>query len=290
MFTQAAKSFQKIQTKICSQLSETTQQEFIEDKWSYDRGTGGGITKILTGDIIEKGGVNFSNIEGRLNSGIAEKLNISLKNGGEFKACGLSLVLHPFNPFVPTVHLNIRCFDFQNSCWFGGGIDLTPYYPIDEDIIYFHSSLKKICDAFDLNYYSQFKEACDKYFYLPHRKETRGVGGIFFDKLTKENSFDFTESVGSSFAEIYLPILKKRFQHSFKNKNRVFQAYRRSRYVEFNLLYDRGTSFGLVSGGRVDSIFMSLPPEVKWFYRLPDNLISDESELQSYLKAQNWLK
>ena len=208
-----------------------------------------------------------------------------------FKACGVSLVIHPYNPFVPTVHLNVRYFECQNTWWFGGGMDLTPYYPIDEDILLFHKVLKKTCDDFDKDYYLNFKRACDEYFYLPHRKETRGVGGIFFDHLKTDvqQNLKFSLNVALAFQQAYMPILQKRYNTPFRLFNRQFQAYRRGRYVEFNLLYDRGTSFGLESGGRVESILMSLPPKAEWIYNFKPEAQSEESQIAEYLKPRDWL-
>lgn len=289
MFSNVETAFQQIQNKICSQLATVTEQNFKEDSWNYDKGSGGGITRIFSGAILEKAGVNFSSITGTITKKIATKLGISQTKNNQFKASGVSLVLHPYNPFIPTVHLNIRYFELDEQNWFGGGMDLTPYYPIDEDIISFHTELKKICDTFDKDYYHKFKIACDNYFYLPHRQETRGVGGIFFDHLQQSFSFDFVKLLGNSFENSYLTILKKRLHYPFRTLNREFQAHRRSRYVEFNLLYDQGTSFGLETGGRVESIFISMPPEARWIYNFKAPANSEEARIKNYLKPRNWL-
>ncbi len=295
-FSEISNSFQEVQHKICNWLQESTNGKYKENLWDYKKGEGGGCTRIFCDNVIEKGGVNFSSLSGRLNLKLANKLKISSKPKSDkekipFKACGVSLVIHPYNPFVPTTHLNIRYFECQNTWWFGGGMDLTPYYPIDEDILFFHKSLKKNCDSFDKDYYPKFKKACDEYFYLPHRKETRGVGGIFFDYLkdNKESSWKFSLAVALNFQQTYIPILEKRYKTPFRIFNRQFQAYRRGRYVEFNLLYDRGTSFGLESGGRVESILMSLPPKAEWIYNFKPEKQSEEADLQNYLKPRDWL-
>ena len=295
-FNKISSSFQEVQHKICDWLQKTTNEEYKENLWDYENGGGGGCTRIFSGNVIEKGGVNFSSLSGELSPKLAAKLKFSSnleteKKSFPFKACGVSLVIHPYNPFVPTVHLNIRYFECQNTWWFGGGMDLTPYYPIDEDILLFHKSLKNTCDSFDTNYYPKFKKACDDYFYLPHRKETRGVGGVFFDYLKgdAEHSYKFSLAIALSFQQAYIPILQKRHKTPFRMFNRSFQACRRGRYVEFNLLYDRGTAFGLESGGRVESILMSLPPKVEWIYDFQPEAQSEEADLQSYLKPRDWL-
>ena len=295
-FNKISTSFQEVQNNICGWLEESTKEKYKEDLWDYERGNGGGRTRIFCGNIIEKGGVSFSSLSGRLNPKLADKLKISSnpesdKEKISFKACGVSLVIHPYNPFVPTVHLNVRYFECQNTWWFGGGMDLTPYYPIDEDILLFHKVLKKTCDDFDKDYYLNFKRACDEYFYLPHRKETRGVGGIFFDHLKTDvqQNLKFSLNVALAFQQAYMPILQKRYNTPFRLFNRQFQAYRRGRYVEFNLLYDRGTSFGLESGGRVESILMSLPPKAEWIYNFKPEAQSEESQIAEYLKPRDWL-
>ena len=295
-FNGISSSFQEVQNKICNWLEKTTNEKYKENLWDYEKGEGGGCTRIFCGNVIEKGGVNFSSLSGKLSHKLATKLKISPKlkpekNTVPFKACGISLVIHPYNPFAPTVHLNIRYFECKNNWWFGGGMDLTPYYPIDEDILLFHKSLRKTCNTFDPSYYPKFKKICDEYFYLPHRKETRGVGGIFFDYLKGdlEHSFQFSLAVALSFQQTYIPILQKRHKTPFRIFNRHFQAYRRGRYVEFNLLYDKGTAFGFESGGRVESILMSLPPKVEWIYNFQPEQQSEEAELQNYLKPRDWL-
>ena len=218
--------------------------------------------------------------------------------GKRFQAMGVSLVLHPHNPYVPTTHANFRFFttegdDADAIWWFGGGFDLTPYYPFLDDVIHWHRSAKAACDSFGEDYYPSFKQWCDKYFYLPHRNETRGVGGLFFDDLNKpdfDSSFALTRAIGDQFLPAYLPIVKARYEHKFGERQREFQLYRRGRYVEFNLIHDRGTLFGLQSGGRTESILMSLPPRVRWAYNWQPIPESPEADLyDNYLAPREWL-
>ena len=253
--------FREIQGSICSALSAETGQEFREDIWDYESGEGGGITRIFTGDVIEKGGVNYSALNGKLSDKIASKL----KGGDakEFYAAGVSLVMHPQNPFIPTVHMNIRYLERGGNQWFGGGIDLTPYYPYKADIITFHKQLKAVCDKHDPAYYPEFKKKCDEYFFIKHRNEARGVGGIFFDYLSNdlEKTFQFVQDVGNAFNSLYIPFLSSYKKKTYSEEQKEFQQIRRGRYVEFNLVYDRGTLFGLETQGRIESILMSLPPQ-----------------------------
>ena len=239
--------------------------------------------------MIEKAGVNFSDLSGQLSQKIAEKL----KKGGslDFFATGVSLVIHPKNPFIPTVHMNIRYIERGKKCWFGGGIDLTPYYVDKTDIIQFHRKLKSICDRYNNSWYLNFKNKCDEYFFIKHRNEHRGVGGIFFDYLSDdfEKSFAFTMDIGKSFSKIYIPILNKHKNDPWNEYHRKFQLYRRSRYVEFNLVYDRGTLFGLETKGRIESILMSLPPLASWTYNWSPNPGSPESDLYDVLRPKNWV-
>ncbi len=280
-------SFRDIQNHICAGLTEVSGQACHEDNWKYTDGDGGGRTRIFSGDTIEKGGVNFSALNGTL----SEKMASKLKGGGrDFFATGVSLVIHPQNPFVPTVHMNIRYIERGGKGWFGGGIDLTPYYPNTTNIIDFHKSLKNICDNHAIADYSKFKEECDNYFYIKHRNEARGVGGIFFDYLSKnsEQTFDFVKDVGLGFNHTYLPILTENKDKQFTEKQREFQLYRRGRYVEFNLVYDRGTLFGLETQGRIESILMSLPPLASWTYNWSPEPNSPEAELYDVIKPQDW--
>ncbi len=281
-------AFQQLQDDICAALVKESEQDFKEDNWEYDRGEGGGRTRIFQGDMIEKGGVNFSALSGKLSEKIARKL----KGDGslDFFASGVSLVIHPRNPFVPTVHMNVRYVERGEKTWFGGGIDLTPYYPDQDDIIHFHRSLKAVCDTHGPGLYPEYKEACDQYFFIKHRNEARGVGGIFFDYLMADpqKDFRFTLDVGQAFNPIYLPVLEKHKDETWAEKQRQFQLYRRGRYVEFNLVYDRGTLFGLETNGRIESILMSLPPLTAWTYDWHPEPGSREAELYDVLKPRDW--
>lgn len=270
---------------------------FEEDLWDREKG-GGGRTRVLEkGAVFEQGGVNFSHVFG-------EELPLSATGhrpelaGATFNAVGLSLVIHPRNPFVPTTHMNVRFFIAKKEgqkavWWFGGGYDLTPYYGFMEDCIHFHKTAKAACDATDLSLYPRFKRWADEYFFLKHRQEPRGIGGLFFDDFNEfdfDTSFDFLKRVGDSFLDAYLPIVNHRKELDYTDREREFQLYRRGRYVEFNLLYDRGTLFGLQSGGRTESILMSLPPVVNWRYNWHPQPDTKEAELyEIYLKPQDWM-
>ncbi|MCH8012110.1 MAG: oxygen-dependent coproporphyrinogen oxidase [Candidatus Marinimicrobia bacterium] len=282
-------SFKLIQDEICNALVEVTGQSFQEDVWDYHAGSGGGITRVLEGDIIEKGGVNFSSVEG---GELSEKIAGRLEGGNDrqFFATGVSLVLHPKNPFVPTVHMNVRYLEHGKKRWFGGGIDLTPYYPFEEDIIQFHKTLKETCDKHNAQYYPKFKKWCDEYFFIKHRNEPRGVGGIFFDYLTEnlEQVFAFTCEVARTFPKAYVPILEKRNKMHYSREHREFQFLRRGRYVEFNLIYDRGTVFGLETGGRTETVLISLPPLAAWPYNFTPDPGSQEARLFEILTPRNW--
>lgn len=281
-------SFKSLQDEICEFLVAETGQKFREDEWEFERGSGGGITRIFEGEVIEKGGVNFSAIEGEL----SEKLIQKIGNGSEISifATGVSSVLHPVNPFVPTIHLNVRYLERGNRKWFGGGIDLTPYYVDPEDVSHYHQQLKNVCDQFDPEYYPRFKQQCDNYFYLKHRNEHRGVGGIFFDYLDEnlEDNFEFVLSIGRVFKTVFLPFLKRYKDQPYSESQKEFQLYRRGRYVEFNLIYDKGTLFGLETGGRIESILISLPPETKWKYDWSPSDNSMEAKLSDLLKPRDW--
>ena len=239
---------------------------FQTDTWERPGG-GGGVTRVLAeGDIIEKGGVNFSQVWGEMAEDFAKQVP---GEGRHFTAAGISLVLHPRNPFVPTVHANFRFLTKGERQWFGGGADLTPYYPHREDVVHFHKTWKQVCDQHaGVVEYQKVKEWCDQYFFLPHRNEPRGVGGIFFDYLEGdlEKTFAFVRAAGDSFLEAYVPIARRRKDEGYSPEQRAWQEFRRGRYVEFNLIYDRGTLFGLKTGGRTESILMSLPPLVRWHY------------------------
>lgn len=306
-----------LQDNICQGLEKLDgEARFQEDNWQREEG-GGGCTRVIRdGRVFEQGGVNFSEVWGKT-------LPPSILNqrpeakGHEFYATGTSMVLHPRNPYVPTVHLNYRYFEAGPVWWFGGGVDLTPYYPFAEDAVHFHQTIKRACDNHHPEYYRTFKQWCDEYFYLKHRQETRGVGGIFFDyqdgrgKLYRgsdleglaamysdevgnvssnwEQLFAFAQSCGDSFLSAYVPIAERRQDIAYSERERNFQLYRRGRYVEFNLVYDRGTIFGLQTNGRTESILMSLPPLVRWEYSYSPEAGSKEAELyETFLKPQDW--
>ena len=281
-------AFRSIQGEITEILTRTTGQSFHEDKWDYRQGVGGGITRVFEGEVIEKGGINFSNVRGELSDNIASR--IALGSDRRFFATGISLVLHPKNPFVPTVHMNVRYLERGSRKWFGGGVDLTPCYPFEEDIIQFHRSLKMTCDSHDPTYYPKFKKWCDDYYFIKHRNEPRGVGGIFFDYLTEdlEKLFVFSTEVARTFPDVYLPILEKRKEMPYSEEHRQFQFLRRGRYAEFNLVYDRGTLFGLETGGRIESILISLPPLTAWRYDWKPEPKSREARLYDVLKPRDW--
>ncbi len=294
----------QLQTDICQSLAaEDGKENFIIDEWQREKTSkgisdGGGITRVLTdGAIFEQAGVNFSHVIGNFlpKSATAQRPELA---GRSFTAMGVSLVIHPKNPNIPTTHANVRFFIAEKPgsepiWWFGGGFDLTPYYPIEEDVIHWHTTAKLACDKIDPSYYKKYKKWCDDYFYLPHRDETRGVGGLFFDdvnQLSFEHSFSLMQSVGEHFIPAYLPIVQKRKNMPYTQEQRDFQLYRRGRYVEFNLVYDRGTLFGLQTGGRTESILMSLPPLVTWRYNWSPEKDSPEALLyERYLKPQDWL-
>jgi coproporphyrinogen III oxidase len=288
-----------LQADICTQLETVDgKAKFIKDKWEKPDNAGDGLTCVLTnGDAFEQAGVNFSIVRGDNMPASATALRPELA-GRSFTALGVSLVIHPNNPYAPTSHANVRFFVAEKAgekpiWWFGGGFDLTPYYGFDEDSIAWHQGAKNACDPFGAEVYSKYKKWCDDYFYLKHRDEQRGIGGLFFDDLN-EGSFDecfaFMQSVGDSYIKAYRPIVEKRKDTPFTDHERQFQLYRRGRYVEFNLVYDRGTLFGLQTGGRTESILMSLPPLVRWEYQYSPEKGSPEALLyDKYLKPQDWL-
>jgi coproporphyrinogen III oxidase len=291
------KSLQNTITKALEK--EDGKAIFKEDKWVRPAG-GGGITRVIeNGNVFEKGGVNTSEVFGNLPKSMQTYLNVT---DNKFFACGLSLVLHPKNPFVPTVHANWRYFELYNSegavvnSWFGGGLDLTPYYLFEEDARHFHTVCKNVCDVFDTSFYPKFKKQCDTYFYNTHREEARGIGGLFFDylktteKMTMKDWFLFVSEVGNNFLEAYLPIVEKRKNTPFNKAQRAWQEIRRGRYVEFNLIHDKGTSFGLKTNGRIESILMSLPPVTQWRYNHQPEKGSEEEKLLKILKnPQQWV-
>lgn len=290
----------EIQNHITNSLEaeETEDHKFKEDAWHYKHGKGGGKTRVLAnGNIFEKAGVNFSHVVGDKLPAAATQARPDLA-GHHFQALGVSLVIHPRNPFIPTSHANIRFFIAEKAgsparWWFGGGFDLTPYYGFKEDCIHWHEVAKKACDPFGADIYLKHKQWCDNYFFLPHRNEARGVGGLFYDDLNEwrfDKCFSHMQSIGNHFTQAYIPIVHKRKEHDYTDKQKKFQLYRRGRYVEFNLVYDRGTIFGLQSKGRTESILMSLPPQVEWHYNWQPTPGSLEEKLYTeFLPARDWL-
>lgn len=282
--------FEDLQERICAALADVDGQEpFREDRWHY-AGGGGGKTRILQNSaVFEKAGVNFSAIEGSLPSRVAAKMQVETD---PFFATGVSLVIHPVNPMTPIVHMNVRYFEQSSGkSWFGGGMDLTPCYPFIEDIRHFHETLRSACHKHNPSYYPRFKKWCDEYFVIKHRNEMRGIGGIFFDHLSAEgvSDFAFVREVGEAFLPAYLPIVRRRCTTPYGSRERTFQLIRRARYVEFNLVYDRGTAFGLETGGRIESVLMSMPPVVHWPYGWSPEPGSREQELSDYLVPRDWL-
>jgi len=292
-----------LQDNICNSLeAEDDEGQFRQESWEREAG-GGGRTRVLEqGAVFEQAGVNFSHVFGDRLPPSATATRPELA-GRDFQAMGISLVIHPRNPYVPTSHANVRFFIANKAgaqkdeagpvWWFGGGYDLTPYYPEMEDIISWHEAAKDACLPFGEDVYPRYKKWCDEYFYLKHRSETRGVGGLFFDDLNEwgfERSFEFMRTIGDSYLPAYLPIVQRRKNAPYGDRERAFQLYRRGRYVEFNLVYDRGTLFGLQSGGRTESILMSLPPVVHWRYNWQPEAGSAEAELTDYLIPRDWLQ
>ena len=285
-----------LQKSIIKMICTFDEKKFLEDKWKREEG-GGGLTCLLeNGNIFDKVGVNFSDILGDKLPAAATNIRPELL-GRNYRAMGVSVVSHPKNPHVPTVHLNVRLFvAFSNNSkpiwWFGGGFDMTPYYGYEEDAIYWHKTAHDICESYGKNIYSEYKKNCDEYFFIKHRKEPRGIGGIFFDDLNIwefDKCFDFIKAVGNGFISAYSPIIKKRLNTPYDEKQKDFQLYRRGRYVEFNLVYDRGTLFGLQSNGRTESILMSMPPLVKWDYNYKIDKGSEEEKLyRDFLVPKKW--
>ncbi len=296
MREQAEKFFSSLQDEICNALEKLDgRARFRTDDWKREgaqasEDSGGGRTRIIeNGNIFEKAGVNFSSVAGELPEAFAAK--IELGAGRSFCATGISLVIHPLNPHVPTVHANFRYLEKGDASWFGGGSDLTPYYPVIEDVVHFHTTLKRVCDRHSPDYYDRFKKWCDEYFYIKHRGEMRGVGGIFFDYLTGDldRHFAFVKDAGSAFLDAYLPIVLRRSSQQFSERERRFQMIRRGRYAEFNLVYDRGTIFGLETRGRTESILMSLPPTAIWQYDFKPEPGSPEAEATRFFQPQDWI-
>jgi coproporphyrinogen III oxidase len=281
--------FKQLQDAISNTIAELDGTPFREDAWSREGG-GGGRTRVLEGGrVFEKAGVNFSSVHGELPEQFAAK--IPLGTGTSFFATGLSLVFHPQNPMVPAVHANFRYLEKGDAAWFGGGTDLTPCYPYADDAVHFHRTLRNVCDRHDVEFYSRFKKWCDEYFVLKHRGEMRGIGGVFFDYLQgdREKNFAFVSDLGNSFLEAYVPIARRRATEPYAEHERQYQLYRRGRYVEFNLLYDRGTIFGLETRGRTESILMSLPPLVRWIYDFQPEPGSREDNALEFFQPRDWV-
>ena len=298
--TEAVKKFLlSLQDSICSGLAAVDgKADFKTDAWDRDSG-GSGISRVISdGDVFEKGGVNFSHVFGAAMPASATATRPELAGRG-FQAMGVSLVIHPNNPFVPTSHANFRMFIAEKEgeepvWWFGGGYDLTPYYGFEEDCVHWHQTAKNACAGFGEEYYPRFKKQCDEYFHIKHRNEPRGVGGLFFDdfnELEFAPCFEFVQSMANSFLKAYVPIVEKRKDTPFTAQHKEFQEYRRGRYAEFNLVYDRGTLFGLQSGvGRIESILMSLPPVVRWWYDWQPEEGSEEAKLYTdFLRPREWV-
>ena len=287
-----------LQNRICQALENLdAEKSFIEATWKREEGGGGRSRVLEEGAVFEKAGINFSHVHGRQLPASATAHRPELV-GRSFQALGVSLVIHPRNPYIPTSHANVRFFIAEKEgeepvWWFGGGFDLTPYYGFEEDAVHWHKTARQACEPFGEHVYPRFKKWCDEYFFLKHRDEPRGIGGLFFDDFNElgfEDSFAFMRSIGDHYVPAYVPIVEKRKTHSYGERERDFQMYRRGRYVEFNLVYDRGTLFGLQTGGRTESILMSLPPIVKWRYDWRPQAGTAESELyEVYLKPRDWL-
>ena len=295
---QVREFLQQLQLQICTRLESVDGGgRFKADTWTREAGGGGQSRVMKNGAAFEQAGVNYSLVQGAQLPPSASAARPELEGRG-FQAMGLSIVIHPWNPYVPTTHCNIRFFLAEKTnepavWWFGGGYDLTPFYGFEEDIRHWHGTAKGACELYGEETYSRFKHWCDEYFYLPHRKEPRGVGGLFFDDLNDwgfDRCFAFWKGVGESFCDAYLPIVKRRRDTKFGQRERNFQLYRRGRYVEFNLIHDRGTLFGLQSGGRTESILMSLPPQVRWEYCWEPEPYSPEARLyEEYLVRKDWI-
>ncbi len=287
-----------LQNRICTAVeAEETNGAFREDEWNYHGGGGGKARVLEGGQVFEKAGVNYSCVKGEQLPASATAHRPQLA-GRSFQAMGVSLVIHPYNPFVPTSHANVRMLIAHKEgekpiWWFGGGYDLTPYYGFAEDCQHWHQTAKNACEPFGAEVYPRYKKWCDDYFFLKHRNEPRGVGGLFYDDLNEwpfERCFEFMQAVGDSYIKAYLPIVQRRKTLTYTEKHKQFQEYRRGRYVEFNLVYDRGTLFGLQSGGRTESILMSLPPHVRWDYNWHPEPGSEEARLyDEFLKPKDWV-
>lgn len=294
--------FKELQDQICKSIEEADGQAlFVEDLWKHHSGGGGRTRLIQNGNVIEKGGVNFSSVKGEVHPRLRQQMQLSDGDDVNFTATGVSIVMHPVNPHVPIIHMNVRYFELNNgTCWFGGGIDLTPHYVIDEDAQWFHSRLKAVCDRNHPEFYSKFKTWADDYFFIQHRNETRGIGGVFFDYLkpddqqssyglSKGELFCFVKDIGETFADIYTNLMHKYRAVPVTETEKQWQYLRRGRYVEFNLVWDRGTKFGLETGGRTESILMSLPPQANWAYSFePEAGSREEDTLSKLVKGIDW--
>ena len=299
---QIAADYQLIQDEICLALEELDgKSRFEEELWEREGGGGGRTRVIQNGNIIEKGGVNFSAVYGTLPEAVKKALKV---DSDEFFATGVSIVIHPNHPLVPIIHMNIRYFELPSSFtegqepvrWFGGGIDLTPHYVFEEDARFFHQSLKDVCDRFNADFYNRFKAWADDYFYIKHREETRGIGGVFYDRLTAkddltwETIFEFSKALGRTFAPTYIELVNRHRHEIYSEEQQLWQYQRRSRYAEFNLVYDAGTKFGLETNGRIESILMSMPPTAKWVYNFQSQPGSEEEKTLGLLKKGiNWV-
>jgi len=297
---QIAEAYQEIQDEICAGLELADGKgKFQEELWERSGGGGGRTRIIQNGNFLEKGGVNFSAVHGKLPDAIKRAFNVSTD---DFFATGVSIVIHPNHPWIPIIHMNIRYFEMLGETgkelrWFGGGIDLTPHYVIKEDAQFFHAALKDTCDRFKFDFYSKFKKWADDYFFIKHRDETRGIGGIFYDRLTPEstgldweNIFEFSKAVGRTFVPVYSELISRNKVKAYTEANKDWQYQRRSRYVEFNLVYDAGTKFGLETNGRIESILMSLPPQANWTYDYKPEIGSEEENTLKLLKKGiNWI-
>ena len=287
----------QLQDDICARLEQADGKgRFEEDSWIREEGGGGRSRVMRNGSVIEQGGVNFSHVHGDAMPASATAHRPELA-GRSFEAMGVSLVIHPHNPHVPTSHANVRFFIAEKEgadpvWWFGGGFDLTPFYPVEEDCEHWHRVSRDLCAPFGEQVYPEYKAWCDRYFYLKHRDETRGVGGLFFDDLNQwpfERCFEFMQAVGRGYLDAYVPIIERRKDTAFGDTERQFQLYRRGRYVEFNLVYDRGTLFGLQTGGRTESILMSMPPLARWEYDWQPEPGSAEARLNDFLVPRDWV-
>ena len=294
--------FKDLQDQICGAIErEDGQALFMEDLWNHHSGGGGRTRLIQNGAVIEKGGVNFSSVKGEVHPRLRQQMELREGEEARFTATGVSIVMHPSNPHVPIIHMNVRYFQLDNgTCWFGGGIDLTPHYVVDADAREFHYHLKSTCDRHHPAFYPTFKKWADDYFFIQHRNETRGIGGVFFDYLkpddpangnglSKEQLFDFVKDIGGSFASIYTGLMKKYKNTPYLEEEKQWQYLRRGRYVEFNLVWDRGTKFGLETNGRTESILMSLPPQANWAYsHVPAEGSPEAETLRKLVKGIDW--